>query len=449
MGRPSAEKETGAPERLVARLLGHLKWHALWDTILIFFPPLVVFFYLGIFLYHSTLRTYGTLIFAGAAVLGITLLLGILRYLPPSLSLRFAARLIDERVEGKERFVTLATIDASFCPPFFVNRLRHEAATFLHRIDPKKDFPYRVKRSFFVSLIGSLAVILLFHLLLQIALFFAPQAPPVKELGGLAQKLSQVPRFAELARRLEGLSARLQEQGLSNEEKRSLIQDLLREVENQLAVERQERGAGNNPLSQVANALRGLEEGLEKGREQGDGGLKTNLPQRGEGGGKESGKGSRGEGQGELSALGSKDLTGGQSNLGEKQEAKKRQGEKDQGRGDRPGKEKGREMEGMAKGESEGKGGKSQGEEIPRGTAPAERFLQPGKQGEKGLKGARFVTVELPEEAEGSAPEGGPGKRRELRPKVPVSNVPLRRPDSPEVSTEKQPLPLQYRGLIR
>jgi len=89
------------------------------------------------------------------------------------------------------------------------------------------------------------------------------------------------------------------------------------------------------------------------------------------------------------------------------------------------------------------------GEEIPRGKA-AERFLKPGEEGEKGIKGARFVTVQLPEEEIASETgQGGSGKRRELRPKTPVGNVPLRRPDAPDASPEKQPLPLEYRGLLR
>ncbi len=103
----------------------------------------------------------------------------------------------------------------------------------------------------------------------------------------------------------------------------------------------------------------------------------------------------------------------------------------------------------MAKGELEGRGDKSKGEEIPGGATP-ERFLQPGEQGEKGIKGARFVTVQLPEDkTEDSDAEGASGKRRKLLPKVPVSNVPLRQPDAPDAAPEKQPLPLEYRRLIR
>ncbi len=446
MGRFSAEKELGMPEKVVDLLLSHLKRHALWDSLLMFFPPLLVFSYLTIFLYHSSLITRETLFSAGASLLGVALLIGILRHRPLT-PVRFVARLIDDRVEGKDRFVTLATIDPSFHPASLVARLRHEAAGLLHRVDLKKDFPYRAKRSFFASLIGSLVVILLFHLFLQIVPLFTLQAPPIKEL---AQKLSHMPRFSELSRSLEAMALRMQEQDLFSAERRSLIQELLREVEDQLAAERQEGGDGSDLLSQAANALRGMERGLEKGQE-GGGGLRTNLPEEGKGKGNELARGDKGEGQDELSVSTSKDLTGGKSAQGEMQEASKRQGERDQDRRDRlkGGRGKGKEIAGMAKGELEGRGGKSKGEEIPSGATP-ERFLQPGEQGEKGIKGARFVTVQLPEdETEDSDAEGGSGKRRKLRPKVPVSNVPLRRPDAPDAAPEKQPLPLEYRRLIR
>ncbi|HBA40876.1 MAG TPA: hypothetical protein DCZ05_14410 [Deltaproteobacteria bacterium] len=129
----------------------------------------------------------------------------------------------------------------------------------------------------------------------------------------------------------------------------------------------------------------------------------------------------------------------------------KKQAEKNHGGGekDESGKEKSDEVKGMGKEKAGGKGSKRMEEEISR-EKTAERFLRPGEQGEKGIKGARFVTVELPEEeAGGSTGEGGLGKRRGFRPKVSTSNAPLRPPDSPDAAPEKQPLPLEYRGLIR
>ncbi|TAJ91382.1 hypothetical protein EPO44_14565, partial [bacterium] len=168
------ETASGSPERLVGRLVSHLKRHRLWDSLLLCIPPFLVFSLLVIFLYHSAWVARGSLIFVSAAVLGMALLLGLRRYRAAAPSVRIAARLIDERVEGKERFVTLATVDPSVCPSSLLARLRHEAAGLLHRLDLDRDFPYLVKRSFFQSLIGSLSAILLFLLLLQISSFFTP-----------------------------------------------------------------------------------------------------------------------------------------------------------------------------------------------------------------------------------------------------------------------------------
>ncbi|MGH7775226.1 MAG: hypothetical protein ACREQA_23615 [Candidatus Binatia bacterium] len=453
MERGSSERSTELPEKLVDRLRRHLKRHALWDSLLIFPPPILVFFYFMFFLYRSRLIAQETVIFASVAALGIALLIGISRHHSMAHLVRLAPRLIDDRVEGKDRFVTLATIDPSFYPSFLVDRLRHEAAGLGHRLDLKRDFRYRVKRSFLDSLIGSLIIVLLFHLFLQIIPFFASKEPHANELTLLAKKLSQVPRYSELARSIEALAARMQEKGLTDAEKRSMIQETLKKLEKQRAAERQQGGAGDDLSNQTANALRKLEKGLEGSQEEGEGGgIKSNLPQQGEGKGKESSKGS-GEGQGESAILGSKDLKGDKSLAGNKNEPGQGQGESDKGEGEKVKREgeKRREMEGMAKGELEQKGGKSKmSEEIPRGAPPAERFQQPGEQGEKGLKGSRFVTVQLPEEeAQGSTGKGGSGKRKELQPKVPVSNTPLPRSAGPDAASEKQPVPLEYRRLIR
>ncbi len=449
MGQYSAGEQPGLPETLVVRLASHLKRHALWDALLWFFPPLLVFSSIAVFLYHSAWVGRETLIVVAAPFVGLALLTGFLRFRAVAPLRRAAAHLIDERVGGKDRFITLATIQPSLCPPFLLARLRREASGLMRHLDLAGDFPYRIKRSFFQSLIGSLSVVLLFLLFQQIGSIFVPA--PDNELAPLAQKLSPIPRFSELARSLEMLAARMRDQGLSAAEKRSLIREALKRVESQLAAERQLGGAANDLLNQAAGALRGMEQGLEEGQEQGAGGLNNDQTGKGKGSGKDSGQKGSGKEPGELSALEIKEQKGGQPERGERQEMGRKQAGKNHGGGekDESGKEKSDEVKGMGKEEAGGKGGKRMEEEIPRGKT-AERFLRPGEQGEKGIKGARFVTVELPEEeAGGSTGEGGLGKRRGFRPKVPISNAPLRPPDSPDAAPEKQPLPLEYRGLIR
>ncbi len=456
MGQYSAREQPGLPETLVVRLASHLKRHALWDALLWFFPPLLVFSSIAVFLYHSAWVGRETLVAAGAPFVGLALLAGFLRFRAVAPSRRAAAHLIDERVGGKDRFITLATIQPSLCPPFLFARLRREASGLMRHLDLAGDFPYRIKRSFFQSLIGSLFVVLLFLLSQQIGSIFAPAPARDNELAPLAQKLFPIPRFSKLARSLEMLAARMRDQGLSAAEKRSLIREVLKRVESQLAAERQLGGAANDLLNQAAGALRGMEQGLEEGQGRAAGGSKDQQSSEGKGSGKEAGERSGDKGQGELNASVSGDGKGEKSPL--EQEKEKRAGNaqggrEQEGRGDKPGKDgkKRKDTEEMAKGDLGGKAGsyKYKEEDIPRGAA-AERFQKPGEQGEKGIKGARFVTVELPEEeTEGSTGEGGLGKRRGFRPKVPTSNAPLRQPDSPDAAPEKQPLPLEYRGLIR
>ncbi len=366
---------------------------------------------------------------------------------PPLARHRLAARIVDSRVEGKDRFVTLATIDPSGHPPSLVARLRREANGLLHRIDIKKDFPYRVKGTSWASLIVSIVAVLLFHLLLQTTSLFTPQATSLKEL---VVKLSQVPQFSELARSLEIMGARIQLEDLSEEEERAFIQEMLEKVRNQLAVEKQNRGSRKELLSQTAESLRGMEQDLDKGQEKGSGELKTNLPEEREGEGKESTKEDGREGQGQSKPSGSDDLKREETVQGKIQEAGRKQGDRDKGPRDRvKGQEEtGREIAGMAKGDLQREGTQSRVDEIPHGPAP-ERFLKPGEQGEVGIKGARFVTVQLPEEETESRSSEGSEKKKKLRPKISVSNVPLRRPDSPDAISEKQPMPLEYRGLIR
>jgi hypothetical protein len=110
-------------------------------------------------------------------------------------------------------------------------------------------------------------------------------------------------------------------------------------------------------------------------------------------------------------------------------------------------------MSGKTEGNREDKLGKNkQSEEIPRGAPPAERFSRPGEQGNEGIKGARYVTVQLPEDvaadSKGETTGAKDSKNNRVGPKLPVSNVPLPAhvADAP---TEKQQVPLEYRELIR
>jgi hypothetical protein len=115
-------------------------------------------------------------------------------------------------------------------------------------------------------------------------------------------------------------------------------------------------------------------------------------------------------------------------------------------------KDTGKELTGKTQGGAQEKLGRSRSEEIPQSAPPAERFYKPGEEGKEGVKGARYVTVQLPEElaadAKGEGSISKPSKETRAFPKTPVSNTPLPA-HVPEAAMEKQQLPLEYRGIIR
>jgi hypothetical protein len=90
-------------------------------------------------------------------------------------------------------------------------------------------------------------------------------------------------------------------------------------------------------------------------------------------------------------------------------------------------------------------------QDIPQGAPPPERFHKPGEGEYKGIQGAGYVTVQLPEELATGA-DGG-GQKKDAKGKAAVSNVPVHNvplpKHMPNAPAEKQPMPLEYRGIIR
>jgi hypothetical protein len=116
-------------------------------------------------------------------------------------------------------------------------------------------------------------------------------------------------------------------------------------------------------------------------------------------------------------------------------------------------KEPNKEQAGKTQGGSKEGAGKQQASDQPppQGVSPADR-LYPSGEGKQGLQGAGYVTVQLPEEiaADGKF-ESRPSKDSKSgrsRSQIPVSNVPLPA-HIPNAASEKQQLPIEYRGMIR
>ena len=451
-----------SPESLLTRLLARLRNYALRDSVLLFAPPCLSVLYVVIYLYLSSWLPQIALIAISVAAVGLVVLAGVAHYRRAIPSLRATAQLLDARTAAKDRFMTLATIEASSCSIPFLSRLRHEASVILQRLEWKRAFPYRMKPSFYRSAVGSIIAVVLFHSLWPFmqAQIYSPS--PHEPLRALAEKMAHRPGLSELARDLQALAGQIEDPNISPQQKQSLIQDTQKKIDEQQ--KREDQKENRDLLGQAASTLRGLEQQQSGGQERqqeeekAGGGVQSKLPQEGEGQGRpNTGKG--GESQGELGAQLSKEMQQGKSAQGDPREqaSQEKQQSQGDGKGDQPEPGKpntdGKEGTGRKSGGSEEKVGKSKAsEEIPQGAPPAERFYQAGEQGQEGIKGAGYVTVQLPEEVAADSKSEGPGTKesqaKRARSNAPVSNVPLPAhvPDAP---AEKQPMPLEYRGIIR
>ena len=196
----------------------------------------------------------------------------------------------------------------------------------------------------------------------------------------------------------------------------------------------------------------------QKDQQSGGGNLQSNLQKEGQGEGKQS-QGSGGEGKGESSAQANKDMQQGKQAWGNPKEAGQEKNQMAQGDGkgnqpdpNQPGKEPNKNQPDKNPGGAKDGSGKNQAsEQPPQGAPPSERFYKTGE-GKDGLKGARYVTVQLPEEvaaeSKGESAATKESKGGRARPQVPVSNTPLAA-HVPNAPSEKQQMPIEYRGIIR
>jgi hypothetical protein len=441
---------TAQPEKIIDGVRDRLATHALWQAVLFFLPPLLAFYYVIFFLHRFGWLDADEVMLAGAALLIVASLLAVGRSRSLAPSHRRVARLIDDRADGEDRFVTLATIDPRVSSPALLSRLKLEAAALHSRIEPKRDFPFRLRRSFLDSCIGSLIAILIFHLLLELAPLLKSDRAEFRDLAHLSEQLADLPGLKKLAENLRRLAAELRDPSLSAEAKRSLVEEIRRQVNEQRAGAQQESGKRDELLREVSNQLNGVEEGLGSGQGQGQGSGGNQAQSSAQGGG---GKGAADGGQGEKQSglkspapapgTAEKDIPGSTQIAGQEEEkqAGERSGGKD-GRQDRGS--------GLGRGPKENlesKTGPGRPDAKSLETTPQRR---PGDQDQAGLKDSRFVTVRLPEKdagMEGAA--AGDRKRKPTGSKPPVGNLPLSQPDQPNATPEKQMLPLEYRELIR
>jgi len=449
---------------LVKHLTARLRCQVLWDSLLIFIPPVFAALFLAFSIYRAALMSPMAFLLVAVTIAGVGVLGVILRYRPLTPSVLAAAQLIDVRAEAKDRFLTLATVEASAQPASFVARLRQETARFGERVQFHRDFPYRFKRSFYRSMTVSLAAAILFHFLIPVAESVIRPVSMQQRLGPIVAEMAQREPLKQLSQELQALVAKLDDPKATPEEKQAAAEEIEKKIEDQKKKEEQKEN--RDLLSQAANSLKGTEQqqsstGNEQKKDQdkGGGGIQSNLPQDGKGEGKQS-EGEGSNSKGEQSARMSNDMKQGNSAQGnpkEKGDEKNQQSQGDakseQREPNQPGKERNNEKVGKNQGASKEGAGKNQSPEAPpQGAPPAERFYKAGE-GKEGIKGAGYVTVQLPEDVvadpnvEGKpTKEGGTAKR--ARAQLPVSNAPLPA-HLPNAAAEKQQMPIEYRGIIR
>jgi len=457
-----------APREIIDSLRRRLTMQALWRSALFFIPPLLAAWYIVFFLYRFAWLGPDAVMLAAAAFLIAASALAAARFWRRAPAEKTAALLLDRKTGGADRFVTLATIEPALWRPDLVSRLQAEAAALGGGVEFRRDFPFRVERPVLNAFIGALIAVLLFHLFFE--LWPLIKGAPGGELAPIAERLSHLPGREKLAARLKALAAALADPALSDDEKKSLIEQLQSEIARARARARAGAGAdgqggqsgagGQNGegsessdlLGRAGKQLSDLRAGLEKGKGEGKGQAGTDK-QSGQGGGAKEGAaaGKQDGAEAPAPAAGGKNQArsdapapGRELKAGAKPDEQKK-GESGDGSGRKPEDLSRLEAQGGAGGAS--KGAEGAGAKSDSQTPPP--FLRPGEKGAAAAKDARFVVVELPEPeapATGAAVEG---KRKSAGAGVETpGNLPLAQP-RPEAGVEKQMLPLEYRGLLR
>jgi hypothetical protein len=460
--RPSNRER---PENLVHRLVAQLRRHVLWDSLFLFAPPAGALVFVIALLFRSAWLNQNAAIVTASLTLGLGVLAVLLRRRPLLPSLRGTARLIDQKSGAKDHFLTLTTIDSAIQPSSFLTRLRLQTEGFLNRVELKRDFPYRPKRSAYWSFGASLLGALLIYLLLPPAPAARYSATVQERLRDLAQKMATKPDLRALGKELQALATKLEDPKTTPEQKQALAQKLEQKIEEQQ--KKEEQKDNRDLLSQASSTLEGMEQqqaasgkDRQKDQKKGGGGIQSNAPQEGQGENKQS-QGGSGDGKGESSAQLTKDMDdrgkSTQANPKEPGQDKNRAGDaknnQNQPDPNQASNDPTKEKAGKTQGGSKEGAGKQQAstEPPPQGGPQAERFYKPGE-GKDGLAGKGYVTVQLPEEVASDAKGESRGikesKNNRARTQVPVSNVPLPA-HVPNAPTEKQQMPIEYRGIIR
>jgi hypothetical protein len=437
----------------------------MWDSLLLFAPPAAAVVCVLALLFQAGWLSRIAAILTAIFTLGLGGFAVLRRRRPLLPTVRRAARLVDQKSGAKDHFLTLATIDPASQPLVLLTRLRLQTEGFLNRIELRRDFPYKFKSSAYWSLGASLITVVLIYLLLPIAQSTRYAAAMHERLRELARQMAVKPELQGLSKELQAVVSKLDDPNISPQEKQALTQDLERKLNEQQ--KKEEQKDNRDLLGQAASALGGLEKQQEvasrqdqqKDQQKGGGGIQSNAPQDGQGENKQS-QGGSGESKGESATQSQEKMDQGKSAQAnskeqgqEKNQAADAKNNQNQPDPNQPAKDPSKEKAGKTEGGSKDGAGKQLASEEPppQGGAQADRFYKPGE-GKEGLAAKGYVTVQMPEElvadAKGESRTTKESKNTRARRQVPVSNVPLPA-HVPNAPTEKQQVPIEYRGIIR
>jgi hypothetical protein len=391
------------------------------------------------------------------------------------------AALLDEKTDGQERFLTLATCPHTRANLPFLALVDQQAARQAVSFEPVRNVPFKLDRRVPIAVLAAILGVLSLSFVPPRLTNFGPGTMPasdtlVADLETIARQLmakGATPQEQAAGAQLLALAQELQDPTISPQEKRRLIDDAQQRMKLSLPLpqilpfdlklfaseNKENKGQGsqgdqsqpeNTPLAKADQNLEQLKKTLsasagnepqpgpqkegeqQKQPRQDGGGIKFDMPQ------PQSGK---------------QEKQAGQESSGQQQSAQDQPlnsqepgtdpnrpgGQKDQGRGQEQGPK-----------DASQTGSQEKGKGSTIGSSPGERFLQPGEQpGGFLTKDAHFVKVRIPvgEETPGEG-ENRTENRGPALPKVPYSNAPLKE-GPPDQAQPKQPVPLEYRKILQ
>ena len=406
------------------------------------------------------------------------------------------AALLDGKLKGQDRFLTLATASSQTTEASFYPIVQHQAEQLSDSFRLKRDFPFAIERRAILAGCCVLLSVLLWlsrpYLIptqstLSSLLHTEPESifyeNEITALEKIARRLLQpvtTQQEQRIGSQLLTLTQQLQDPALSSQEKQQLIEETQKRIKLDLPFpqilpfdlkifasnskegqgERNEEDTTQNSKGQSADtdpsngssqqstsatapgndAQQETKSDAEKKKQsqpQNGGGVTFNFPQPQTQNQKHASPEQSGAGQQPSQDQPQQGLAPGTdpNRLGGNQNNQSQDQKSQQGGSEQKGKEQ------NAGGEAGGKIGQGKGE----------RFLKPGEKAGGGFltEDARFVKVRVPMAQE--AQEGG-GKYTENKsraePKTPYSNAPLKEA-TPEQTQARQRIPLEYRSIFK